>query len=296
MNMGLGVKTFITNLPAQFVGLGDSLKFWGARRQSYLNWRTLAVLEQFPYLAPFTRAGGVATTLRHRNRVVRIRRASGIDFFITPQNARLLPTITEVLEELKLNVKNTVCIDIGAHVGGFAVALAERGAQVLAFEPDPENYGILVCNAAMAPSGSIQTFEKAVGGRSGKLEFFIGPSSTSGALKEAATTIIPRTEKRLVTVAAASLQEIFDSNQIERCALAKIDIEGAEYDALFNLAPEYLARIENILMEIHPADGQTPDRLIEYLKKHGFKAKILNRGATGCMDVYFSRSNGLHGD
>src|SRR5262245_1903822 len=38
--------------------------------------------------------------------------------------------------------EGSIILDIGAHIGGFAVEAAGRGAVVWAFEPDPENFAM----------------------------------------------------------------------------------------------------------------------------------------------------------
>ena len=44
--------------------------------------------------------------------------------------------------------REALILDIGAHIGGFAIAAAERGARVWRFEPDPENVRLLIENTA----------------------------------------------------------------------------------------------------------------------------------------------------
>jgi predicted RNA methylase len=59
--------------------------------------------------------------------------------------------------------RETVFLDVGAHIGGFAIAAAERGARVWCFEPGPENFGLLMENsAAYLRRGRIRAECKAV--------------------------------------------------------------------------------------------------------------------------------------
>ena len=52
-----------------------------------------------------------------------------------------------------IDVRGKVVVDVGAHIGGFAILAATRGARrVLAYEPAAENFRLLALNAATHPA------------------------------------------------------------------------------------------------------------------------------------------------
>ncbi|WP_299687340.1 FkbM family methyltransferase [uncultured Tateyamaria sp.] len=63
-----------------------------------------------------------------------------------------------------------VCIDLGANVGETTVPLAETGATVHAFEPDPDNFAKLA--AACAGFSNVVLHEAAAGAEAGQLTLY----------------------------------------------------------------------------------------------------------------------------
>jgi FkbM family methyltransferase len=56
-----------------------------------------------------------------------------------------------------------ICIDVGAHIGAFAILAASRGARVYAFEPIPVNYELLLENIQLnGLSDQITAYNQAV--------------------------------------------------------------------------------------------------------------------------------------
>src|SRR3990167_10921219 len=64
------------------------------------------------------------------------------------------------------NMRGKIVVDIGAHIGSFALACAKRGAsKIYCFEPDPENFELLAANSSsqeISEQVSITIFEAAV--------------------------------------------------------------------------------------------------------------------------------------
>jgi FkbM family methyltransferase len=136
---------------------------------------------------------------------------------------------------------NTV-VDIGANIGDTALYFAERGARVLAFEPEPTNYGKLLQNLALNPrlASRIQAFEEAVG-VDGTVALRAGLRGESG-LYESGGTALP--------AHSVSLRTILERAGEPHPFLLKADCKGSEFDILRQqevrqfdqLAVEYAAR------------------------------------------------------
>lgn len=162
-------------------------------------------------------------------------------------------------------------IDIGANVGAFSVFALSRfpGARVVAFEPDPVNFRHLENNAALA-GGRLVAVPAAVAGTAGELTFRreAGDAvSTSGSLK--------RSQGIEFKVACTTLDDAFSQFGIESCALLKMDCEGAEYDIIYGVPDEVLARIRQMVIEVHDktTPGENRTALAAHLKARGFAVK-----------------------
>jgi FkbM family methyltransferase len=145
-----------------------------------------------------------------------------------------------------------VVIDIGAGLGDFAVMAARRHprARVLAFEPFPASADLCRRNVRLNAAANVQVIESAVGQGSGAIGLDISSpesvqySTVSGAAGQSA-----------LLVKTLGLAEVFAQHAVERCAMLKLDCEGAEFEILLTLDQAILDRIDSISMEYH--DGVT---------------------------------------
>jgi len=164
-------------------------------------------------------------------------------------------------------------IDIGGHIGTFAVRVAPLAHRVLCYEPMAESYDLLVHNVSRFPS--VEAYRMAVAGWRGNAKLFLGKNPMRNSFFPSLTN---SREERSLTVECTTLADIFAEHSIERCDLLKIDCEGAEYDILYSLAKEFWLRIQKICMEYHPVGGvdktRTGEALMRYLATVGHQAKI----------------------
>jgi len=123
-----------------------------------------------------------------------------------------------------------IVIDIGAHIGAFTLYAAWRGAKVYAYEPDPDNYSLLVQNTKLNRLQNVRAFKLAVAGHSGRCKVpcwgYEGYYETD----------------------RVSLADVFHANALERCDFLKIDAEGAEFEIIFK-APQILKKISVCSLE-----------------------------------------------
>jgi len=160
-------------------------------------------------------------------------------------------------------------LDIGAHIGGVAIALAldNPGLSVTAVEPVPDNVRLLRANVdANGLSGLVNVVEGAAGhgrvtvwyGRTGSetLEHhaFIGNNSLaydSGG----------GNDPESVTYRGLTLRELSDGRPVD---LLKIDNEGGEYDFLADSA---VVRCRVILGEWHNVRGHVQGDVADLLRE-----------------------------
>ncbi len=137
-------------------------------------------------------------------------------------------------------------LDLGANIGLASVLFLSQwpAANVLAVEPDPGNFAMLMRN--LAPYGQrVRALQGAAWARSGELEL----SSTFGDGREWARAVQERTGDG-ERVRAFSMDELLGRMPGGRIDLLKIDIEGSE-SALFSGDTSWLERVRHIAIELH---------------------------------------------
>ncbi len=150
-----------------------------------------------------------------------------------------------------------ICVDCGAHVGEVSLALAAKGAQVHAFEPDPQTYEKL--QGARAEVSNITTYPVAVGAKPGRAKLYRSRRSAQNAnIGARGSTLIA--ENTVANDTEAVSVEVIDfprflADLIEthgEIAFLKMDIEGAELDLLEALIEtDLLAKTRLTVVETH---------------------------------------------
>lgn len=171
--------------------------------------------------------------------------------------------------------ESDVVIDVGGNIGTFALHAAQRARRgtVFTFEPNSENYDLLLQNIKLNNATNIVPARAALSGTPGRLKLFTnrGGGGFHSVLQGRA---VDQTD--FETVDTLALRDVFDDHAIERCGFLKLDCEGAEYDILENLPDEYFARIDKLIMEYHvnglaEEDHADADRLAARLERLGFE-------------------------
>jgi FkbM family methyltransferase len=172
---------------------------------------------------------------------------------------------------LPLPARPTI-LDIGANVGSFSAFAAARysDARIVAFEPDPRNFMMLEHNSNLNP-GRFEIVNAAVSDRSGEGIFIGGDSdrhTTGGHLVTQASGAHQKVE-------VISLTDAFSRFAIGRCDLLKLDCEGAEFGIVYNSPDDVLARISQMVIEVHRgvAPGHSQADLAYFLNRKGFATR-----------------------
>jgi FkbM family methyltransferase len=118
-------------------------------------------------------------------------------------------------------------IDIGANVGTFTLHAARAGAHVYAFEPNPDCFARLQSNIRENGVESLVTlFQQAVSDTSGDGQMVVATGGTTGG------TVTRGSEVSRGRVRITTLDEVVAPSPTDTIDLLKMDIEGAEVDAL----------------------------------------------------------------
>jgi len=152
-------------------------------------------------------------------------------------------------------------MDVGGHVGLFAIRASSIAERVITFEPFPENFSLLERNLATAGVENVRAFKIAVGAENGVTVIH---RSTNRAGHSLFSSLAPGEG---IPAAVISLARAFEEAEVDRCDLLKIDGEGAEYPILLNAEDEILERIERVELEYHDLGGDPPDFAVEPLAR-----------------------------
>lgn len=190
--------------------------------------------------------------------------------------------IGAVLDASELPARPLV-LDIGANVGQFAATLlgAVPAARVWSFEPNPEPLELLRRNAGSDDRWKVVPF--GVGAADAELDFFfVGGKSSQGSVHaENATLGLLGGEATKVSV---PIRRLTDERRAEydvpaHFDLVKIDVEGAERDALAGLAG---VTWRNLLIELSVgrAGAMTRDELLDLCRRQWGSSVAIHRVLT----------------
>lgn len=150
------------------------------------------------------------------------------------------------LDNLDIKDGDTI-VDIGAHKGIVSSYLAKQypHAQIIAFEPMPENYAALLENLERNNITNVIPVNRAVTKDGRQVSISTEANHSGGANIYKADG---------ATVESVTLDDIFAAYNINRLSLLKIDCEGAEFEILGS-ANGLLKRIDALRGEFHKPNG-----------------------------------------
>lgn len=165
---------------------------------------------------------------------------------------------------------NDIVVDIGAHIGGFAVRAAKQARRVYAYEASKTNYDLLETNRRLNDLGNLHIHNKAVSHISGEMKFFM--PGGNGALG----SLLQEIGSPMEIVQTTTLANIIEDNRLDRIDFLKVDVEGAEYDILSHCPPAALSIVRRIVMEYHEFDGHRRGHreLAAVLRSNGFNVAV----------------------
>ncbi len=121
-----------------------------------------------------------------------------------------------------------VVIDCGAHIGGFTRMALQAGAKlVVAIEPEKANIEAFRRNlASELKAGRVKLVEKGVWDRSGRLSLHLSDVGDSHSV------VIPQKGQGDESIEVTTLDALVEELRLPRVDFIKMDIEGAERNAL----------------------------------------------------------------
>jgi FkbM family methyltransferase len=143
----------------------------------------------------------------------------------------------------RVHFPRATVLDLGAHKGYFAAFALIRGArEVVSYEPEATNFRRLAAAAAEVPGWTVHP--EAVAGEAGVRSLSIRDAWSH-------TLIRHRDGADVATVSATSLESVLKASKLGPRQVLKIDIEGAECEALAGTPSDVLARVDELVIETH---------------------------------------------
>ena len=212
-----------------------------------------------------------------------VRRGHLGDFYCGPCLSRVFEPYEYRSWFLQILAQGGNFVDVGANVGGYTVRAAKLGANVIALEPDSENFALLLKNLALNDCPNVHPFSVAAGSSEHKAALYApdeaGHSYSlvagGGKLREYVDV------KTLDEVVAGAIGE-------SKIQLTKIDVEGNEFDVVVG-ATNVLKRSRYLMIEMWP---ENKERLLKLMKELGFKLADVGRSwrVTNEINLLFRRA------
>lgn len=171
--------------------------------------------------------------------------------------------------------ENDIVVDAGANIGLFTVLAAKKlnnTGKVIAIEPDNDNYNILKENIKINNLTNVEVVKKGLWSEKKQLQFNIGVRPGEHSLFEN-----EQMSGKKISIECDTLDNILEELDIKQLDFMKMDIEGAEIEALngcSNILDNYKPKL--VIEALHQVDGiPTYKTIIPFLK--GKNYEILNQ-------------------
>ncbi len=141
-----------------------------------------------------------------------------------------------------------VVVDLGANVGVFTSCLGRKHPDITIYsiEAVPQTYKYLVGNLLRNNITNVIPVLMAVSGGRQEAQMWTRLHANTGGSSAVVTDVEGGV---FYKVPAANLDTIFNMFSIDQCKLLKIDIEGMEYEVLYNFS--MLDKVEHMRAEFH---------------------------------------------
>lgn len=175
-------------------------------------------------------------------------------------------------------------VDVGAQIGYYTLLFSRwvgDVGKVFCFEPDPENYRLLLKNIAANQVRNTVPIQKAVSNHNGKTTLFQSSDNKGDHRINDFYVFDGDDQRKKIEIECVTLDSIFTKEQI--IDFVKMDIQGAEMLAIDGMA-EILRRNSNmsLLIEFWPfaieKSGFSPREFIERILQFGFRIFSLEKG------------------
>lgn len=175
-------------------------------------------------------------------------------------------------------------IDIGAHLGTYAVPAAAAGADVVAVEGSLANAALLTLTAESNKLGNLEIRRAVAAAETGTVAFVaLGPYGHIATTAELASNAQPE-----MNVKAIAIDDVIGELGWNRVDLVKIDVEGSELTAMKGMrqllgrpdAPTILVEANAHMLAYY---GQEPADVLRELEKYEFSCYLIDSQSPGFL-------------
>ena len=158
--------------------------------------------------------------------------------------------------ESRTDAPKRVIFDLGANIGLATLFLQRRHpqARIVSVEADHRTHGRLVANVGDLPG--VTVLHRAVAGADGPVRFYPARESIGSSVVPRRGSLPP------VDTPGSTVASLMREVGVDRVDLLKIDIEGAEFEALRQTP---LDRVGEIIVEVHYDLGPGDDEIVRDL-------------------------------
>ncbi len=189
-----------------------------------------------------------------------------------------------LLNNLDLKAGDVV-FDVGANIGWYSNLLSKyfKGVEIHSFEPDPENFEILVSNLERNKSENVFPNNCGIGEKADILKLYLYKKGNQGRHSMLNINSGPSIDVKITSFDEYVKEKSID---VSRIKFLKIDIEGYEYFAFLG-GKEFLKHVPTILAEFSPGymrkAGLEPDKLLKLLRSYNYSPFVVKE--TGLQPI-----------
>lgn len=176
----------------------------------------------------------------------------------------------------KDHLKGGAVVDLGANIGVFSMLVAKmnKTERVIAFEPEEEQYWLLMQNiAANEVNGQVVPIQQAVAATTGRRRLAVDRGRSAFEELRDPSDKLPR-----VPCDCVSLEDAYNRNGIGTCDFLKIDVEGAEHEIITAAPKDIMKRTSFIAIETHKMEQRLFGELLAKLTE---THKLTTLGGSG---------------
>ncbi|MEX0790133.1 MAG: FkbM family methyltransferase, partial [Actinomycetota bacterium] len=204
-----------------------------------------------------------------------------------------------------------VCIDVGANIGLYSLALSvlAPGGRIYAFEPSRDAFNYLQENLAQNRAANVAASQLALGNSTGSVRFHEIPFFTAGSftVDESCFLTSEILGSTFFEAPCTTLDEFVRSEGLDRLDLVKIDVEGGEMSVIEGalqtieqhhplVVLEFSSFALTLNQSILPQVAlERLNQIFPYIFVIGRTDGLLRRVSTGNETYDFLYDNGIHG-
>ena len=155
-------------------------------------------------------------------------------------------------------------IDVGAHIGRYALVAAKKANSVIAVEPDPSNFRILRENIRLNGFRNITALNVALSDNIGSSTLYLQSGGNTGTSSlEAGWTHVSRGNREIGTIEVESrtLDGVASSLHLNSIDWLKIDVEGHEVHVLRG-GKTALSLTQRLILEVSSKNVEECRRIV----------------------------------